>query len=58
MADVLAFTKNSVVWVEAKGSSGKQSEYQKHFQDDVEAYGHTYIVAKSVEDLYPLFGGA
>jgi len=55
MADVLAFTKRSVIWVECKGGSGKQSELQKKFQEDVEAYGHTYIVAKSIDDLMPLF---
>jgi hypothetical protein len=55
MADVLAFTKDSVIWVEAKGSSGKQSDFQRDFQKDVEAYGHIYILAKSVDDVIPLF---
>lgn len=58
MADILAFTKSgTTLWVECKGSSGKQSELQRHFQGQIEAYNHIYIVAHGVEDLYPLFGG-
>jgi len=56
MADVLCFTKQgTTIWCECKGSSGKQSDHQKHFQQEVEAYGHIYIVAKSIEDVECLF---
>ena len=55
MADILAFTKQSVIWCECKGSSGKQSDHQRAFQQEVEAYGHIYIVAKSIEDVECLF---
>jgi hypothetical protein len=55
MADILAFTKSSVIWCECKGSSGKQSEQQKEFQSEVEAYGHIYIVARGIEDVRSLF---
>ena len=55
MAVVLAFTKNSTIWVKAKGTGGKQSEFQKHFQKEVEGFGHTYIVAESINDVMPLF---
>jgi len=57
MADILAFTKDSVIWCECKGSTGKQSEHQKNFQQEVEAYGHIYIIARSIEDIMPLFEG-
>jgi hypothetical protein len=57
MADILAFTKSgTVLWVECKGSSGKQTEFQRHFQGQIEAYNHIYIVARSIDDLIPLFG--
>jgi hypothetical protein len=55
MADILAFTKSSVIWCECKGSGGKQSEFQKHFQKEVEEYGHIYILAHSVDEVIPLF---
>jgi hypothetical protein len=57
MADILAFTKSSVIWCECKGSNGKQSEYQKAFQQEVESFGHIYIVAHSIDDISPLFEG-
>ena len=56
MADVLAFTKDSVMWIEAKASSGgKQSDHQKAFQKEVESFGHIYILARSVDDVMALF---
>ncbi len=58
MADVLAFTPHeTVIWVECKGTNGKQSEYQKQFQKDVEKYGHIYILAKSVDEVTDLYEG-
>ena len=55
MADLLSLTKDSVIWVECKGTGGKQSEFQKHFQKEVESFGHTYVVAESINDVMPLF---
>ena len=55
MADILAFTKQSTIWAECKGTGGKQSENQKAFQKEVEAYGHIYIVAHGIEDVQSLF---
>jgi hypothetical protein len=58
MADIIAWTKSgTTLWVECKGSTGKQSELQRHFQGQVEAYGHIYIVAHSIDDILPLFEG-
>lgn len=64
MADVLAFTKERIetacngtiegvvpVWIECKAPSGRQSELQKSFQQQVEAEGHIYIVARCLEDV-------
>lgn len=57
LADIVAFTRNSVIWIECKPSTGgKQSDNQKEFQLKAEAHGHIYIVAKGIEDVQCLFG--
>ena len=57
MADILAFTKSSVIWCECKSSTGKQSEHQKEFQKEVEQFGHIYVLAHSVDDVIDLYEG-
>jgi len=39
------------LWIECKTPKGKQSEAQKSFQIQVEEQNHTYIVARSIEDV-------
>ena len=63
MADILAFpayTSSAFgsfieytvpLWIEVKSDKGKQSAEQKSFQNQVEEAGHTYIVARSIEDV-------
>jgi hypothetical protein len=34
-----------------KTDKGKQSPFQKSFQEQVEDEGHMYIVARSIEDV-------
>jgi hypothetical protein len=56
MADLLAFIKSPfagliVHWLEVKTATGKQSELQKSFQNQVEAAGHRYSVVRSIEDV-------
>ena len=36
-------------WIETKSPNGKQSEFQKSFQKQVEDEGHMYILAKTLE---------
>lgn len=59
-ADILAFPKwpdtfgkliPCCLWVEVKAPGGKQSELQKSFQAQVEAEGHSYILARSIDDV-------
>jgi hypothetical protein len=65
-ADILAFPRLSVsiiessgrpvitpfpVWIELKAPKGKQSKLQKSFQAKVEAEGHRYILARTLEDI-------
>ena len=65
MADILAFpqAKHQVgpngspwwlphpLWLEIKAPTGKQSPEQKSFQEQVEAQGHSYLVARSSDDV-------
>ena len=60
MADILAFPRyrwelqweyTVPLWIEVKSEKGKQSAEQKSFQEQVEADGHHYVVARSVEDV-------
>jgi|SRR6185437_13599688 len=41
----------SVLWIEVKAPTGKQSDLQKSFQKQVQAEGHKYIVARSIADV-------
>jgi hypothetical protein len=38
-------------WIECKAPGGRQSDLQKSFQAQVEAEGHSYILAFSLDDL-------
>jgi ribosomal protein L40E len=40
-----------VLWIECKSEKGRQSEAQKIFQQQVEAIGHHYLVARSSDDV-------
>jgi hypothetical protein len=63
MADILAFPNyiepvarkgfqfTVPTWIEVKSATGKQSDLQKSFQAQVEAEGHKYILARSIEDV-------
>ena len=54
-ADIYAATHDSTLWIECKGSSGKESEDQVRFQKQVETLGHVYMLAYSVDDVLRLF---
>ena len=51
IADLTCLKKGRVVQVEVKTAKGVQSEGQKQFQEDWEAFGGEYIVVRSVDDL-------
>jgi len=61
MADILAFPEEwqaiTPTWIEVKAAKGRQSEFQKSFQRQVEEAGHRYILAKSVDDVIAALGG-
>lgn len=43
--------KSKVIFVETKTFKGKQREAQIRFQNAVENLGHTYILARKIEDF-------
>jgi hypothetical protein len=52
MADILSFPLTGVpLWIEVKAEKGKQSPAQKSFRDQVEEYGHHYLLARSLDDV-------
>lgn len=40
-----------ILWIEVKSATGKQSPAQVEFQTEVEDAGHTYIMARSIDDV-------
>jgi hypothetical protein len=51
-SDLLIIAPNSKsIFCETKTLTGKQRESQKKFQDAITNLGHTYIIARNVEDL-------
>lgn len=59
MADILAtpITWNKlggalhILWIEVKAPGGKQSQAQENFQEEVISEAHSYIVARSIDDV-------
>ena len=49
--DIIADVNGHFLAIEAKTKTGRQSEYQKVCQRQVEESGGMYIVARSVEDV-------
>ncbi len=58
MSDLQALKDGRSVFVEVKRPGGRQSEYQKKFQEAVEAAGFEYVLAKSVDDVEHLGNGS
>jgi hypothetical protein len=55
-ADILAFPSVGsghyrILWIETKSSVGRQQPEQVSFQEDVERRGHSYLLARSVDDV-------
>lgn len=64
MADIVSFhqvpvefgedgwgTLTKVCWIEVKTAKGRQSEFQKSFQRQVEEAGHRYVLARDLQDV-------
>ena len=50
--DIIAIKNNRVLFLECKRpGGGKQSEYQKQFQADIEGHGGEYYIVSSLNEL-------
>jgi len=50
--DIIAIKNNRVLFLEIKRpGGGRQSDYQKQFQADIEGQGGEYYIVKCLEDL-------
>jgi Holliday junction resolvase len=49
--DMVAIKKGRVLFLEIKKPTGKQSEHQKEFQQNIEYQGGEYILVRCLEDL-------
>jgi hypothetical protein len=43
--------QSQVLWIETKSEVGRQSLYQKIFQQEAEKRGETYLLVRKPEDL-------
>lgn len=51
ITDLIAAKGGRVLFIELKTARGRQSEYQKKFQADLEAAGGEYVLCRGVDDL-------
>ena len=51
ISDIIAIKNNRVLFLEIKRPGGKQSDYQKQFQADIESQGGEYYIVRSIDDL-------
>ena len=49
--DLIAVKNGRVLFIELKTPRGRQSEYQRKFQADLEAHGGEYVLCRGVDDL-------
>ncbi|TWH48524.1 VRR-NUC domain-containing protein [Sporomusa sp. KB1] len=56
LTDLTALKEGWTVYIEVKTLTGRLSEDQEKFRDNVVAHGGTYVVARSVEDVQFLCG--
>lgn len=53
LSDLTAIKDGITIYIEVKTKTGKQSDWQRQFQKDVENHGGTYILARRIEDVEP-----
>lgn len=53
LSDLTAIKDGVTIYIEVKTKTGKQSDGQRQFQQDIENHGGTYILARRIEDVEP-----
>ena len=56
LADICVIFDGTFYGVEVKTATGKMSEAQNRFKEDIEAAGGRYVLCRSVGDLKKVFG--
>lgn len=51
VVDILCLHKGKFIAIEVKAGKGKQSEWQREYQAEVERNGGTYLLVYSLDDL-------
>ena len=54
LPDLQAVKGGCTLYIEVKRANGRQSKRQKKFQQDLEAAGGKYIIARGIEDIKKL----
>ena len=54
LSDLTALKNGETVYIEVKTQKGKQSDYQKEFQREIEEHGGRYILARCLNDVMSL----
>lgn len=49
--DIVCVVNGKYVGIEVKGTGGVQSDHQKQFQEELEAAGGRYILARSLDEV-------
>lgn len=49
--DIIAVKNGRVLFLEIKKPTGRQSKYQKEFQNNIERQGGEYYVIRSINDI-------
>ena len=49
--DIIAIKDNRVLFLEIKKPTGKQSQYQKDFENNIKSQGGEYVLVRCLEDL-------
>lgn len=57
LSDICVIFNGTFYGVEVKTETGKMSQSQKKFKQDVEAAGGKYVLCRSVSDLRGVFNG-
>ncbi len=52
LSDLQAVKDGRTIYIECKTMTGRQSPKQKIFQEQLEAHGGVYILARCVEDVF------
>jgi len=53
--DLVLFARQLYAEIEVKTATGRQSKQQKAYEKMITGYGHTYLLARSVEDVKNYF---